>query len=289
MIRYTRIALVVAFATLLGTLGSTYFVAGWLAAPTQTTVGDPPAELRAETVSIPVGDGSPISGWLVEGSPAHGGVLLLHSYRSDRRSMVPRIRFLKQAGYTTLLVDLRSHGETTGDGITFGVREAEDVTAALAYLKDRVQGRPTGVIGFSLGGAATLMADRPLQSQAVVLEAVYPRIQDAINHRLELRLGPLGQWLTPLFLWQLKPRLGIELDELAPISRIGDLGLPVMVVGGSEDRRTPERETRLLYERASDPKSLWIVPGARHEDLYLFDSAAYEARILEFLGEHLAR
>jgi len=38
-----------------------------------------------------------------------------------------------------------------------------------------------------------------------------------------------------------------------------------------------------LHARAPSPKSLWIVPGAGHNDLYSHAPAAYEARFTAFL------
>jgi predicted alpha/beta hydrolase len=96
---------------------------------------------------------------------------------------------------------MQGHGETTGKYITFGYRESRDVHAALSYLKSRLPGKPIGVIGVSLGGAATLLGKEPIQTDAVILEAVYSSIERAIENRLAIRLGEFGRFLAPLLLW----------------------------------------------------------------------------------------
>ena len=53
------------------------------------------------------------------------------------------------------------------------------------------------------------------------------------------------------------------------------------------DERTPQGETRALFDAAPDPKHLWIVPGATHRDLHRQAGAEYEARVLTFLATHL--
>jgi pimeloyl-ACP methyl ester carboxylesterase len=128
-----------------------------LSQPQQRSVGPPPAGLPVASVSLEHPNRPPTSGWFIPGEAGAPGVLLLHSIRSDRREMLGRARFLHAAGYAVLLVDLQAHGETTGDRITFDRSEAADAAVALAYLRQRVGGQPVGVLGVSLGGAATLL------------------------------------------------------------------------------------------------------------------------------------
>lgn len=67
--------------------------------------------------------------------------------------MLGRARFLQSEGYSVLLVDLPAHGESLGERITFGAREAAGVTSALAFLRNELPDERVGVIGVSLGAA----------------------------------------------------------------------------------------------------------------------------------------
>jgi fermentation-respiration switch protein FrsA (DUF1100 family) len=203
--------------------------------------------------------------------------------------MLDRARFLFAGGYSVLMIDLQAHGETVGDRITFGLRESLDVEAAAEYLSHRLGGRPIGVIGTSLGGAAALLGDAPVDAEAVVLEAVYSSIEQAVGNRIALRLGQIGHWLAPLFVWQLKPRLGIDPGDLAPVAAIHRLRAPVMIIAGTEDRHTQPHESKALYLRAKSPKRLWLIDGAGHQDLHRHSPAEYEQRVMGFFERHLAR
>ena len=262
-------------------------VGGALAAPNPRVVGEPPIYLGAEAVSISQEKGPPIAGWFVEGQQEVAGVLLLHSVRSDRRQMVDRARFLRDAGYSVLLIDMQAHGETPGSNITFGYIESRNVHRAVEYLRSRVPNQPVGVIGVSLGGAAALLGEGPVRADAVVLEAVYSSIERAVENRLNIRFGPLGRCLAPLLLWQIQPRLGISTEILSPANAISDLGSPVMIIAGSADRHTLLSETQELFSNAREPKSLWVVEGASHENLHRYSPKEYERRILVFLKRHL--
>jgi len=108
-----------AAATVLAVVGGSLVAGQLLIGPDQHPVGPPPADLAARDVVVPVGGGRGVHGWLAPGRPGRGGVLLVHGLGSDRRSMLPRARWLHGLGYTVLLVDLRGHGESPGSKRSF--------------------------------------------------------------------------------------------------------------------------------------------------------------------------
>ncbi|KQV54514.1 alpha/beta hydrolase [Duganella sp. Root336D2] len=209
-------------------------------------------------------------------------VLLMHGIRGDRRAMAERAAFLRDAGWTALAIDLQAHGETPGEMITFGHREAADARNGVAYL--RAQGCATvAVIGQSLGGAAALLGKGPVAADGFVLESVYPTIEDAVANRLAVRFGAVGRLAAPLLYWQLPLRTGVGREELRPVQAISRVRAPVLVAGGTRDSQTPPAETRHMFEAAGGAKTLWLVEGAAHEDLYRFHPTEYRLRLLRFL------
>lgn len=193
---------------------------------------------------------------------------------------------LVDAGYATLLVDLQAHGESSGDNITAGFRERHDVAAAVDYARSRNPNHKIGVVGRSLGGAATLLAS-PLEIDALVLESVYPTITEAVHNRVSIRLGPFHHVVAPILLAQLKPRLGIWPSQLRPIDHIEAVNCPVMVAAGGIDRHTSLAESKRLYNAACEPKQLLIFADASHVDLLAHDPRKYETQVLGFLDTHL--
>lgn len=265
-------------------------VAGeWLTRPARAPIGPPPPGLAGETVRIPYGEGQQTSGWFLPGRAGEGAVLLLHGVRGNRLQMLERALWLQREGIAALLIDLPSHGESSGDRITFGRREALGVDAALGWLRHRLPGERLGGIGVSLGGASLLFAERRPELDAVVLESVYPTITDAVQDRLTTRLGPAGTWAAPLLLLQIPLRLGLGVHELRPIEAIKAVRAPLLIASGTEDKSTRWVETEQLFSAAPEPKTLWAVPGAGHEDLHDFDSAAYRSRLLPWLQTHLRK
>lgn len=264
-----------------------WIVGSRLVSPTQSVIGAPPSDLPAQAVMFPDAVGEPIHGWFVAGTKGQGAVLLLHGVRADRRAMVDRARFLHAAGYAVLLIDFQASGESPGKAITFGYREADDVKASLQYLHLHAPGERVGIIGTSMGGAATIFAEPDVD--AVVLEQVYPTIRQATEDRLAIHLGPMGPWLAPLLLTTLHAHIGIYPEQLRPIEHIGHLTMPKLLIVGDRDRDTSIAESYAMFHAATGPKALWVVHGAKHVDLYGYVGADYKQRVLNFFDDRLRK
>ncbi len=203
--------------------------------------------------------------------------------------MLGRARFLASAGYSLLLIDFRGHGESSAAHSTYGGLESHDVRAAVGFLRAALPRERIGVIGISMGGAAALLGPSPLPVQALVLESVYPTIDDAVRDRLRAWLGSAGQALAPSVLAWLFPREGVAAEDLRPIDRIHEQTAPVFVLAGTDDHYTTVQESRDLFAHAREPKAFWKVDGAAHVDLHAFSRAEYERRVGAFLAHHLRR
>jgi fermentation-respiration switch protein FrsA (DUF1100 family) len=199
--------------------------------------------------------------------------------------MLGRAKLLHKEGYAVLLVDHQGHGESHGENITAGYRERLDVIAAVNFARKANPNHKFGVIGCSLGGAATLLAG-PLDIDVMVLESVYPTIEEAIHNRISMRLGPLSHILTPALLIQLKPRIGISASQLRPIDHIKNIGCPVLIASGDLDEHTTLAESQRLYDTAQEPKELVLFKGAAHVDLLAYDREEYQ-KIINFLNTSL--
>jgi pimeloyl-ACP methyl ester carboxylesterase len=241
-----------------------------------------PIELRSASRST-------LRGWYAPGRPGAGAVLLLHGIGASCRDMLGRARFLASAGYSVLLVDFRGHGESSAARSTYGSLESHDARAAVEFLRAAAPEERIGVIGISMGGAAALLGSAPLPVEAIVLESVYPTIDDAVRGRLRAWLGFLGQALAPFVLGRLFPREGVGAEGLRPIDHIREQTAPVFVLAGGSDRYTTAQQSRDLFEHAREPKAFWEVAGAGHVDLHAFSRAEYERRVGAFLARHLRR
>lgn len=253
-----------------------------LVRPANDFIGHAPVDLGAIDVEF---DG--LKGWYVASKPQAPCVLLMHGIRSDRRSMIDRARFLRNAGYASLLFDFQAHGESRGQYLTFGFLESKNARSAVSFLRSRFHCKRIGVIGQSLGGAAALLGDKSLEVEAIILESVYSAIDTAISNRLRIKLGVVGPSLTPLLTAQIQPRLGINTQDLRPIDKISSIRAPVYIISGGLDQHTTIEDSERLFHAAPPKKEIWIMPGVGHVDLHKASPFDYQMRILQFFGLYL--
>src|SRR5678815_5190258 len=108
-------------------------------------------------------------GWLLKGAEGALAVVLLHRYTGDRSWLFNLgVKINETTNFTILWPDLRGHGESPLIRSTsLGVREGDDLLAAIRYLRDlKTEGQKTlvgesvGVYGVELGAYSALKATR---------------------------------------------------------------------------------------------------------------------------------
>jgi pimeloyl-ACP methyl ester carboxylesterase len=286
MKRYIRrLLILVVVAGLLFVAGSWIF-AHQMTRARPSEVGAPPKDFPfpIEPVTLITSDQQSLSGWLVPGENRAKAIVLLHGFGGNRKQMIPRAAFFRKQGYAVFLYDARACGESTGDCITFGYRERDDLVAAVKLLKARDYER-ISCLGVSQGGATILFAADMLDGvHCVICESVFDEMSHAVDRRMRRFTGVPG-WLgasllVPFAEW----RVGVAIDDVKPVDHIGKLRCPVFIISGEQDNRTWPEDTQRLFDAARAPKELWMVPDAGHEDLYRY--AGYEEKVLSFLRRH---
>ncbi|HST54044.1 MAG TPA: alpha/beta fold hydrolase [Pyrinomonadaceae bacterium] len=260
-----------------------------LSAPARRSVGSLPPDLNGRAVEFHSDSGATLRGWFLPGEKGKGAVVLMHGVRGSRLNTLSRARFLSAAGYTVLLFDFQAHGESGGEHITTGYLESRDARAAVDFVRAQAPGERIGVVGVSMGGAAFALAEPAPDVQAVVFELVYPTIEQAIDDRLRLNLGGWAVVFRPLMTAQLRLRLGISARDLHPIDHVARVAAPKLFIAGADDRHTTLEESRQLFAAATEPKELWVVDGAHHQDLHELKGNEYESRVLGFFEKYLRR
>lgn len=276
--------IIVLFLCLVLGVGLSWAAGSKLIAPSFARVGNPPATLVSENIVY-----ENVHGWFFPAKTQDACLLLMHGVRANRTHMVNRVNFLVDAGYSAFAVDLQAHGETPGTAISFGFIESKSAASAVKFLRQEKNCTKIVALGSSLGGAASLLGNDGLQVDGYILESVYPGIELAVKNRLKIRFGEFGQLFAPLIYMQIPARLGIPLRDLQPSEAIRKLKSPVLIMNGSDDKRTTIRDAEQLYRNAPEPKLFIKVNGAKHQDLYRFQPEAYRKNVLEFLSKYIVR
>lgn len=207
----------------------------------------------------------------------------MHGVRGNRQAMAGHATFLAKSGFTVLFFDFQAHGESAGKIITNGYLESFDAAAAVDFLKSQIPGEKIVILGSSLGGAAAVLADPPLAVDGMILEMVYPDLERAVKNRIAMVCGDRARPLSFLLTWQTRFRIGVPTDWFSPANAIVKVKCPKLLIAGKQDRHTTFEDTQVLFSAALEPKELWLVENAAHENLRALAEAAYDARIIQFL------
>jgi uncharacterized protein len=283
-----RIAVRLTISALLLCIGSLWLIGSILSRSTNSVV--PTAIAPAQEVQFSARDGSAIAGTYWPGLSGNApGILLLHGNGGSRASLARTAHWLSLHGYAALAIDFRGHGESASSNHSFGWFESRDAHAALKWLKQRQYGAKIGVIGISLGGAASLIGDDgPLLADAFVFQAVYSDIRHAIRNRLANQLGWIaGSAIEPFLSYQSWLRQGVSPGRFSPLLEMKHIRAPVLVIGGGADKSTPPSETQSLYAATTAKKELWIIPNLDHNAVSGANDNAYLVRITAYFDTHL--
>jgi len=246
-----------------------------------------PAGFARTEVSFASGSGAVLRGNLLKGTPGRGVVILMHGVRGHRGEMAGHAEFLHKAGYSVLLFDFQAHGESSGSRITSGYLESLDARAAVDFVRREFPGEKVGVLGVSLGGVAVVLAEPALKIDAAVLELVYADIERAVKNRMAIVLGDWARPLSWLLTCQLKPRIGVGPERFDCVARMPRLTCPKLFIAGANDRHARLADSKMLFAAGSEPKELWVVKGAQHQNIHAMVPGEYERRVLGFLEKKL--
>ncbi len=206
--------------------------------------------------------------WLPQRDARAPVLLYLHGARWDVRSSANRMRRMHDLGFAVLGIDYRGFGQSSPQ-LPGEAEATEDALAAWRWLAERHPGVPRYVFGHSLGGAiAVNLAAQVPDERGLIVEGSFPSIREVVA---TFKWGwlPVGPLITQRF----------EAGE-----RIGQVGAPVLVVHGSEDRLIPPELGRRLFERAADPKRFVLVEGGSHHNTNSLGQAQYREAMAELFG-----
>jgi dipeptidyl aminopeptidase/acylaminoacyl peptidase len=257
--------------------------------PLPWTLADFPS-LRAEEVSIDGSTGARLSGRLFRGRE-RATVVLTHGYGGTQDELLPVAATLHDAGLTVFTYDSRGCGASTGE-ITFGAREQDDLVAVVDRLarRDDVDPERIGAFGFSMGGAATILAAaKEPRIRAVAADSAWTTAKSWLRPSLGDMFTHPRQRFTTLSVAVLERRLGIDLDELRPVDAMGELqGRPVLLIHGDADHVVLPQDSEALAEAGGREVELWRVAGAGHGATIARGGAATTPRLAAFFERALS-
>ncbi len=230
--------------------------------------------LRYQEVWLPVpaasGKVERMHGWWIPATQADAKVLLyLHGNGINIGANVGYANQFHQLGFSVLLMDYRGYGRSEGSFPTES-RVYQDATTAWDYLVKQRQIQPSQIFiyGHSLGGAIAIdLAVQHPEAAGLIVESSFTSIGDIA--KLQNRF-----WMFPVDL--------ILNQRFDSISKVRSLQMPVLFIHGTADFLVPAVMSQQLYAAAPEPKQLFLVPGAGHNNLAEIAGMQYLQAVQKF-------
>ena len=250
--------------------------------------------LFKEVVFNTRGDEISLKGWHIPSTEDAPTIIFVHGLGNNRAGdeALDLASRLWADGFNTLLFDLRGHG-ISGDGkVSGGFFEQNDLLGAYDFLlSEGVRSEQIGVIGFSMGAAASVLgvSEEP-NIRALVVDSPFANTPDLITQEVA-RTTPIPKWIVPVFnpgtVLAANLLHGIKLDELDPESAVGGIDYPILLIHGIDDTRIPVEHGIRVHAAAYQSSSLWLVPDTDHVDSFLNNPDEYTERVVTYFRDRL--
>lgn len=199
-------------------------------------------------------DGVSLAGWYIpapDAGPEAPTIVIAHGHGVNKSAVLSRAEVLHD-DYNLVLFDFRNHGQSEEAMTTIGLRERLDLSAVIGWLEANKAPASIGVLGVSMGGAASLMDARTdIRVDALVVESTHATLANALGARLDRQGYPLslpGAWA--ILLGGLI-RSGEDMSAADPVEAIEDYGArPLLLIAGGMDDTVGSTDARDLLAAA---------------------------------------
>ncbi|MFA6135080.1 MAG: alpha/beta fold hydrolase [Phycisphaerae bacterium] len=239
-----------------------------------------------------------------------GTIVFCHEFSSDMYSCARYARPLIDAGFDVFTFDFRGHGDSSCPRDYRPLqwpsdKELEDVLGACAYVESSLaaEGKSTGIgiFGVSRGaGAALLAAASESDIKAIVCDGAFSTAETLValmkrwayifaSVRLMYENHPDAFWrfLVWLLMQFAQPKLSCHFPSVRKALREMQ-PRPILFIHGQRDSYIRTDQAMLLHAESPDPKYLWIVEEAKHNQSVIIEPRQYAARTVAFFRRHLA-
>lgn len=198
-------------------------------------------------------------------------LLYLHGNSENIGANLGLAHRYQRMGFNVLLVDYRGYGRSSGP-FPNEQRVYEDAIAAYRYLTEtrQISARQLWLFGHSLGGAIAIELATQYPATGLVVQSTFSSMLAAVNFSGQYTWVPVDQILTQRF---------------NSIAKVPQLNLPVLYIHGVEDDTTAAVMSEQLYAITPEPKHLWLVPDAGHNNVADTAGPAYFTTVETFVQQ----
>jgi len=236
-----------------------------------------PSDLAPDcrVLSVPGPNGITLASWYCNRGKGTPVAILFHGYAAEKTSLLEEAAAFLDLGVSVMLVDFRGSGGSSESYTTVGVREADDVAAAVRYVRGKLLHSNVFLFGRSMGAAAILRAvhAHAIRPDVVILEAVFGTLLNTVRNRFRTMQIPSFPSAELLVFWGGR-QWGFDGFEHNPSDYAVSVHCPALLMHGARDPRVSLTEARRVFD---------AVPGAK--EFVTFEQSGHES----YLSTHASQ
>lgn len=215
-----------------------------------------------------------------------------HGYKGEAcRDFSGGDMVFKSLKYNTLLVDLRAHGKSQGNTISFGIKERHDCISWVEWARARFGDIPIFLVGISMGASTVLMAsdlDLPNCVKGIIADCAYSS-PGSIIKRVCKGVGLYPNLIYPFIVGGAFIFGHFNLNAHSPVKSVKNTNVPILLLHGEKDTFVPPQMSGEIYQNCNSEKYLFTFKGAGHGFSFASDVPRYEHLLREFILNQLGK
>jgi len=250
----------------------------------QKTIVDERPHFPYETVNFSTQKNLSIEAWYMPVDSSKGTVIVVHGLGSNKSFLLDQAYEFRFWGFNVLLIDLRAHGNSSGNTTTLGVYESEEIKLAYDYISKRGE-KNIILYGISLGAVVITKAiyDYNILPASIILEMPFCNLKKLLEGRARMLGFPEEPFGTLVTFWSGIER-GFNGFKHSTLRYSQKIHCPVLMQYGAMDKLvTPEETSSIFKEIATSDKKLVIYKSAGHEPLLNNDPLKWRKEVSEFI------
>lgn len=221
-------------------------------------------------------------------------ILFLHGFTQNRLAGLAYLEIYHRAGYNVVLIDLRAHGESGGESVTWGNYEKYDLATWIDWVNARFPGGKIGVHGVSMGAVTALlhaeMNERDQRVAFYIADSAYSELTPLLKKEVMAKLDLGENDAVPnllLFYGNVvsyyKERFTFY--QSSPLAAVQHVNVPILYLHGEADTLVPLEMAKTLYQATAGPKQIYTFPKAKHASAVYQDWNKYDRSMEAFIRD----
>ena len=245
--------------------------------------------IEVQNITFQTKDSLSLKGWWIKGTNDIT-IVLSHSFGANRSGWegsdakenhhkidwLPSIKVLADHGYNIITFDHRACGESEGNLTYFGKKEAQDIIAAINWVKKKNHNlKKFGIIGFSSGANATLRAINILEKEQTELQLTGIAVnlywyKKMIKNSTKFFMN-VPSFIVPAIKKSTIKVVGFNPDkEINPANTLSKLKSPILIVNSEFDEIASISTIKNIYKKRVTNTDLIILKGKERFFAYHF-------------------